>query len=106
MRASEVHNVVKRVLTKIRFKYMGNVRGNRQVWVSDEEDEAMYPYQSVYQEIAKQFKGLTSIYVEEAGIDRGFVEIFVDNVTLEVVYGRLGDDVNAGVCLFMIYEEA
>lgn len=105
MRIPEVQNVVKRSLAKARFKYMGNVRGQRQVWVSDEEDWARTGSEVIYEDLAKTFRGLTSCYVEEARETKGYVELYVDNVTVEIIYGKLGNDITTGVCMFIAYEE-
>ena len=103
MNVNKVHSVVKQALASVRFKYLGNIRNGRQVWVSDEEDEPTVAIEAVLGDLDYAFGNAVQYDLRRLNTKRDTVEVSVGDVDVQVVYGTMGDDVAAGSCLFISY---
>lgn len=105
MRVNEVQRVIEQTLSSVRFKYLGNIRSGRHVWVSDNEDEPTVAINAILDDLDYTFGDVVQYNLRRLNTERGTFEVNVDDVLIEITYGTLGDGVTAGSCLFISYME-
>ena len=126
MKVSIVNSLVSHSLKKEKCKYLGNIRGGKQVWATDEEIEPIYIIDAILEDLAFNLGATVKIFdqsyrgyevglvkVEDAagGKWQGVLPVTVDDtsdrmVFIEIVFGSLGDKrVTGGSCFFITFAE-
>lgn len=85
----------------LRFKYLGNIRNGRQVWVSDEEDEPTFAIEAILEDLSYAFGDAVPYNIRKLNAEKDTFETDVGDVLVEITYGTMGDDVTSGSCLFI-----
>lgn len=103
---NNVTNIVKTSLKSVGCKPAGYIRGKRQIWVSDTENDPMFAVEHIGNELQAWFPSNDiQMFFEQAKGGHGVGVIQAENIVIELAFGMVGNGVTSGMCIFVAYDE-